>query len=167
MTHSPHPTPEWVRSKIDPQAVPYRALVTGPRDLTEETLVHATLWYAYGLAVAQRRPLTVVHGHCPTGADHHADTWAHRLHHLGHPVTPERHPAQNHPTQDFGPWPGAGPRRNAYMASLGADICYAFMQPCTRPTCRRTDPHDSHGTDNCVRSAQRMGIHVQPIRVQP
>ncbi|MEU1863677.1 SLOG family protein [Streptomyces gardneri] len=48
--------------------------------------------------------ITFVHGHCPDGADSLADAWA-----RANGVTVEPHPAQRHPTQDFGPWPGAGP----------------------------------------------------------
>ncbi|MET9346271.1 SLOG family protein [Streptomyces termitum] len=57
--------------------------------------------------------MTVVHGTCPTGADALADAWA-----RAHGVPVERHPAQRHPTEDFGPWPGADPRRSTFMVGL-------------------------------------------------
>ncbi|MFB6934553.1 hypothetical protein [Streptomyces chartreusis] len=70
----------------------------------------------------------------------------------------EQHPAQRHPTEDFGPWPGAGPRRNAHMVSLGADACLAFIGPCTSPRCRRPGPHPSHGASGCADLAEQAGI---------
>lgn len=149
---------------INTTITPYRVLVTGPRGHKDETLVHSCLWYAYGEATGMGRPLLVVHGHCPTGADRHADIWVARMRLDGHPVEAERHPAQNHPTEDFGPWPGAGPRRNRYMTSLGADVCYAFLTECPRTACTRPRPHDTHGTSDCAGAARAAGITVREIR---
>lgn len=66
--------------------------------------------------------------------------------------TVESHPALRHPTQRFGRWPWAGPRRNEYMCSLGADVLLAFPGPASR------------GTLDCVRRATNYGI---PTRVYP
>ena len=143
----------------------YRALVTGPRDYTDEQTVHHWLWHVLVLARDAGSGLVIVHGHCPTGVDHMADEWGSLMRAAGNPVRVERHPAQRHPTQDFGPWPGAGPRRNEYMASLGAHICLAFLKPCVREGCPRGRAHDTHGTANCVRQARAYGIEVKEIRV--
>jgi hypothetical protein len=137
---------------------PYRILVTGSRDWNGLEIVHAHL----ASAVYQNVPAVIVHGACPTGADAIASWWV-RMHRvIG--LTEEPHPAQNHPTQDFGRWPGAGPRRNRHMVSLGADLCLAFIGPCTRPNCRQPKPHDSHGAAGCADAARAAGIPVREVR---
>lgn len=73
-------------------------------------------WLRYQTAV------TLVHGQCPLGGgdlicEHIALGWGWHV---------ERHPATGHPTEDFGPWPAAGPRRNGHMVRLGADEVCAF-----------------------------------------
>ncbi|MFE0647461.1 SLOG family protein [Streptomyces sp. NPDC059534] len=140
---------------------PYRMLVTGSRDWDDVPGIGAALEEA--LRVAGPRPLLVVHGDCPSGADWHADHYARWLRGKGRKVDVEQHPAQGHPTQDFGPWPGAGPRRNAFMVSLGADLCLAFIGPCTSPRCRRTEPHPSHGASGCADLAEAAGIPTRRI----
>lgn len=142
----------------------YRALVTGPRDYDDVRIVHHWLWYALAEARGEEKRLVVVHGDCPGGADHIADEWGSLMEAAGNHVRVERHPAQGHPTHYFGPWPGAGPRRNEHMASLGADICLAFLRPCVRDGCPRRFAHDTHGTANCVRQARLYGIDVKEIR---
>lgn len=126
---------------------PYRVLITGSRDWTSGT----TIWQALADTVHPipiDQEITFVHGACPTGADQIADEWG-----RGFGATIERHSAK-----DFGPWPAAGPRRNAHMVSLGADICLAFIGPCTSPRCRRADPHPSHGASGCADLAEQAGI---------
>jgi hypothetical protein len=128
---------------------PYRILVTGSRDWTRMDLVHAAL----ATACYQNIPATIVHGACPTGADAQAGWWAREHQVIG--LAEERHRAQ-----DFGPWPAAGPRRNAHMVSLGADICLAFIGPCTKASCKRPHPHGSHGASGCATLAETAGIPV-------
>ncbi|WP_432112820.1 SLOG family protein [Streptomyces sp. S1] len=133
---------------------PFRVLVTGSRDWTNTVTVHAALgYYLLTLWQSERRTITVVHGHCRDGADALADAWA-----RANGVTVERHPVRGHPTQNFGPWPGAGPRRNAFMVGLGADVCVAFLMPCSSSRCRRTDPHPSHGAAGTAKLAEAAGI---------
>lgn len=135
---------------------PYRLLVTGSRDWSDEDLVRHQLTRAW---LTVKGPFVVVHGACPTGADDIASDWvANMLEAEMGDVREEAHPAQSHPTQDFGPWPGAGPRRNAHMVRLGADIALAFIGPCTSPRCRRTNPHPSHGASGCADLAEAAGI---------
>lgn len=137
---------------------PYRILITGSRDWDNHTTITKTLTALAATNAFFGRPIVIVHGACPTGADAIADDWA-RWHTQQSPhITVERHPAQGHPTQDFGPWPAAGPRRNAHMVGLGADIALAFISHCTSPRCRRSDPHPSHGATSCANLAEQAGI---------
>jgi hypothetical protein len=122
----------------------YRVLVTGSRDWADYAAVMAVLD-----AVAAEHPeLVVVHGHCPTGADRYADVWAQMA-----GLRPERHPAD---------WArhgkAAGFRRNAEMVGLGADVCLAFIGPCTSKTCRVPPPHGSHGASHTAGLAEKAGI---------
>lgn len=138
----------------------YRVLLTASRDLTKRGLVEEQLTHCLDTAGALGRKLIVVHGHCPTGGDAFGDAWVDRL--KDHwPVDKERHPAQNHPTQNFGPWPRCGPNRNDYMVGLGADECLAFIGPCTSDRCTRKAPHGSHGATGCANAAARAGINLK------
>jgi hypothetical protein len=49
------------------------------------------------------------------------------------------------------------------MVGLGADVCLAFLGPCTSRHCRRVDPHWSHGTSGCAQLAKAAGIPVRPF----
>jgi hypothetical protein len=132
--------------------VNYRILVTGSRTWDDEP----TLCLHLGMAVQDARTLSdvvIVHGACPHGADRIADIWA-----RNRGMRIERHPAENHPTKDFGPWPYCGPLRNQYMVQLGADVCLAFVAPCANPKCRKPKPHDSHGATHCADLAEKAGI---------
>lgn len=109
---------------------------------------------------AQPSKVVVVHGACSTGADAIASAWV-REQRRPWLVTEERHPAQDHPTRDFGPWPGAGPRRNAYMVGLGGETCLASIGPCTSPRCRRPQRHPSHGASGCADLAEAAAYRRQ------
>jgi hypothetical protein len=132
---------------------PYRVLVTGSRDWTDETTLTKPLTSLLAATVFVGDTFVLVHGACPRGADAMANSWAEYHRDRGAPIEIERHRAE-----DFGPWPAAGPRRNAHMVSLGADACLAFIGPCTSPRCRRTDPHPSHGASSCADMAEAAGI---------
>lgn len=135
---------------------PYRILITGSRTWDDyETLANA-LDDIY-FASRATEDVMLVHGACPHGADAMAARWIRHMS-KGWKVAEERHPAK-----DFGPWPAAGPRRNAHMVSLGADICLAFIDPCTKPGCR-PEPHDSHGTAGTIKLCEAAGILVVPFR---
>lgn len=135
------------------QTVPYRILVTGSRDWTDT----GQIWLRLGDAVgtihrdALHREIVIVHGACPTGADQIADEWGRR-----YGATIEQHEAEDH-----GPWPYCGPIRNQHMVSLGADLCLAFIGPCTSPRCRRPEPHPSHGASGCADLAEQAGIRTR------
>ncbi len=136
---------------------PYRILITGARDWTDDGTVEAALERA--VTEAGSKPVVVVHGGCPSGADALANRWAVNHDYLG--VDVEAYPAD---------WikhgKAAGFRRNAQMVDLGADICLAFIKPCQRlkPACRDQPPHDSHGTAHCANLARRAGILVIEVR---
>jgi hypothetical protein len=116
-------------------------------------------------AISVGSELIVVHGACPTGGDQVADEWAQMQRAQGMPVIWERHPAEDHPTQDFGPWPWCGPKRNRFMARLGADVCIAVIGPCTSPRCKRIDVHGSHGATGCAEEARKAGIPVRKFEM--
>lgn len=135
---------------------PYRVLVTGSRDWTDRRAIGNTLTNAGALAVALDQLLIVVHGACRTGADAIAEEWVAWHRDRGRPFETEPHRAEDH-----GPWPACGPIRNRHMVSLGADACFAFIGPCTKRGCRRTDPHGSHGASGCADMAEAAGITVR------
>lgn len=102
----------------------YRILVTGSRTWTDrDTIRHALtgLWRKHGPNI------TLVHGHCPRGADTIAHQWA--LDNTRNRVTAEPHPAD---WQRFGR--AAGHIRNTRMVRLGADICLALARKASIPT---------------------------------
>jgi hypothetical protein len=112
-----------------------RILVTGSRAWSDRAQVEWALGVAFGLW----RPIVVVHGACPTGADRFAAEWAQRA-----GVEVEAWPAD---------WDrhgrAAGPIRNAQMVAAGARYCLAFVLP------------GSCGTEDCVRRAEAAGIPVR------
>lgn len=111
-----------------------RILVTGSRAWSDR----ARLEWALGAALVFR-PIVIVHGACPTGADAMAAAWARRA-----GVEVEAWPAD---------WSrhgrAAGPRRNQAMVNAGARHCLAFVLPSSR------------GTEDCVRRAEAAGIPVK------
>ena len=83
----------------------FRVLVTGGRDYPDGHAVFSRLATCRQQAERNGLNLTVIHGDCPTGADHWADLWCRR-----EGIDPRRYPA---------PWKlhgrSAGPRRNQRM----------------------------------------------------
>jgi hypothetical protein len=47
------------------------------------------------------------------------------------------------------------------MVKLGAQICLAFIDPCTNLQCTRGGRHGSHGAVHCAHLARRAGIEVR------
>lgn len=137
---------------------PYRILITGSRDWQDRAAVDDILTATAAANAFTETPTVIVHGGCPTGADAMADDWA-RWHAARNPLIEfERHRAET-----FGPWPQCGPIRNRHMVGLGADITLAFIGPCTKPNCRRPQPHGSHGASGCADLAEQAGITVRRI----
>lgn len=129
-----------------------RILVTGSRDWSS----HATVKWALDDAAFGREgePITVVHGGCPQGADEAADVIAWRSGYL----------IEIHPADWRAHGKVAGHLRNQEMVDAGADVCLAFIKPCKKSGCRKPQPHDSHGTADCVKRARAAGIHVREYR---
>jgi hypothetical protein len=123
-----------------------RILVTGSREWSDWGVIESALRWAYLTCISE--PIaytTVVHGHCPTGADACADLIAPMM---GFNV--ERHPAD---WKRYGK--PAGHIRNAEMVDLGADICIAFPLG------------ESPGTRGCMRLAEKAGIRVEVFTPSP
>lgn len=129
-----------------------RLLITGSRYATRKHL--PIIEFAMGLEIQSthlpNNDWTLVHGSCHLGG---ADMIAETIWKLWGLDKIEAHPAQNHPTQDFGSWPGAGPRRNAYMVSLGATRCLAFP----------LQGEHNKGTLGCMALAKAADIPVTEI----
>lgn len=138
-----------------------RVLVTGSRDWIDDCSVEDVLSEVESARRTPGAPFVVVHGACPTGADLYASRWVAEW--RGYPgegreyVTEEPHPA------DWSRGRRAGPERNAYMVSLGADLCLAFIGPCTSPRCNIEGIHDSHGATGCADLAERAGIPTRRL----
>lgn len=115
-----------------------RVLITGSRDWDDEQVIEKAL-QRLGDRLGQ---FTLVHG-TARGVDSMAAA-AHRRLRLG-PV--EGHPAQ---WQEHGK--RAGYVRNAYMVSLGASACLAFIK------------NDSRGANMCADLAEKAGIPTYRVR---
>lgn len=138
--------PEHARAR---GGVSVRVLVTGSRAWCDRAVIaealreHRVPWDA-----------TLVVGDCPTGVDAIVTTLWRRY----AAVEPEVHVAD---------WSaGGGPARNKAMVAAGADLCLAFIGPCTSSRCRRPGRHDSHGASGCAREARRAGIPTFEYRPQ-
>lgn len=130
---------------------PFRVLVTGSRTWTDVLVVRRAIERVY---LSKPRPLVVVHGACPEGADRIADDWV-----CGgdDTVWVERYPADWKRLRKR-----AGFERNSRMVAAGADLCLAFAAPCVKPACRIRKPHPSHGTADCADKALAAGIPIDP-----
>lgn len=138
-----------------------RILVTGSRGWTDREAIYRSLTHAceqyqlnfppdeYGNTMPDPEKITVVHGDCPTGADAIATDWC-----VTNNFVPETHPP------DWSRGRKAGPERNEYMVSLGADLCFAFIGPCTSPRCSKPGNHFSHGATGCADLAESAGIRT-------
>jgi len=125
-----------------------RILVTGSRDWRNRDAVWDALADAAARSSTALHDIIVVHGDCPTGADHDAYLWT-----LATGTTHEPHPADwtTHGRK-------AGPIRNRQMVRLGAEECLAFSRPCTSEKCPIIAVHGSHGTTETIDLAIRARI---------
>lgn len=116
-----------------------RILVTGSRTWIDLKAMHDALADAVTELAGTHSSVVIVHGACPTGADKIAVQWARRngIHHEPHPADWSRHGR------------AAGPRRNAEMVKLGADLCLAFIAD------------GSPGASGCAALAESAGIPVR------
>lgn len=138
-----------------------RVLVTGSRDWQAERRVWEELDMLLVDTAATQEDLVVVHGDCPKGVDRMARNWVERRRdvYAVTRVSQERHPAR---WSEFGK--PAGFRRNAEMVGVGADVCLAFIRPCSKINCHYSEPHGSHGASNTADLAMRAGIKVREFR---
>jgi hypothetical protein len=147
-------------------ADPYRILVTGSRDWTDEEILLGALAHAVVTGLRHHDHVVVVHGACRTGADamtdrtcrvrgvslerHPADWDA--------PCRPECEPGHRRPRQDGTTCcPAAGHYRNQEMADRGAHVCLSFFQPGSA----------NRGTSDCVCRAIAAGITIRPFGAVP
>jgi hypothetical protein len=119
---------------------PMRIIVTGSRHLYPREDAEKIL----ARIVTDRWPedIRIIHGCCPVmrSVDWAFDEAAINL---GLEVE------QIHPEQ-YGPWPGCGPKRNSAMVDLGADLCITYHE----------DIAQSKGTLDCVRKCILAKIPV-------
>lgn len=128
---------------------PLRVLVTGSRDWPFPLIVDAALDSAAHLTEGPKN-MVIVHGACTSGADKVADQWGSR-----NGAAIAAYPAK---WQEYGR--AAGPMRNAKMVNLGADLCLAFISPCSQPSCTKKGKHGSHGATSCADLAEANGIRT-------
>ncbi len=132
-----------------------RILVTGSRIWEDQHTVWAALDETTGWPTwpVGRHGVTVIHGHCPTGADAQADLWTyvrrtdverHRAH-WGGQCQPECPPGHRLQRGHGSYCPTAGFRRNADMVALGADICLAFIRAHSRGATHTADLAEKAG----------------------
>jgi hypothetical protein len=132
-----------------------RVIATGSREYPSKD----TVWEALAWVVVENLTagdtLTVVHG-AAAGADEFAHMWCQLPADDGVIVVEERHPAD---WARFGK--SAGPRRNAEIVALGADLVIAFPLPGPRER--------SRGTWDCIDRAEAAGIpvEVKELEFQP
>lgn len=146
-----------------------RILITGSRNWTDRLLISRTILQEINahcgmLIDAQNNPIrrdtervTIVHGGA-AGADLLAHNWAR---YSTPPIRTEPHPVTRRDWQEFPKM--AGFMRNAAMVDLGADVCLAFIRPCSKPSCTRMEPHGSHGASQCSDLAESKGIRTRRI----
>jgi hypothetical protein len=150
-------------------------LVTGSRTFADVPAVHGALLEAWHDARQDGWPgIEVIEGQA-SGADSIAAAWAaaHHEHGVGHQPTPAR---WEHCAADCPPGPGhrrtahdrtwcptAGHRRNAQMVASQPRLVIAFLMPCTLAGCTKPQPHDTHGTTQCLTLARAAGIPIREV----
>lgn len=156
----------------------YRVLITGSRSWKDLGRVRDRLMDLLPDPVEPGAEYVFVHGKCGKGPDAVVDDWCEEnawwVDNLGAALISEPHPADwDHCAPDCRPGhrqrrrdgstycPGAGLRRDAHMVELGADLCLAFIAPCTLRGCRRRKPHGSHGASYTADLAEKAGIPVR------
>ncbi len=134
----------------------HRVIVTGSRSFPDEMAVwRALASFVNAYCDPGGSTLTVVHGGCPTGADHYASRYCTLPSEDDFDLTviEERHPAD---WDRYGH--AAGPIRNREMVDAGADLVLAFPLPGLRSL--------SRGTWDCISAAEAHGIPVEIVRPQ-
>ncbi|TDD97213.1 SLOG family protein [Actinomadura rubrisoli] len=117
-----------------------KLLVTGSRKWLDSGLVVDALCLFLYSQLNSPGDFVIVHGHCPTGADHIADLWGE-----SHADKVKRYPAQ---WNLYGS--AAGPMRNREMINENPNIDYVLAFPL----------EDSKGTRDCMAYAKEKGLTV-------
>jgi SLOG family YspA-like protein len=134
-----------------------RVIVCGSRNWTDKDTVWRELDVLLagcafpGLALS----FAVVHGDCPTGADHFAELWCNR-----NGIKQERFPAEWRKTGSDKVDYSAGPKRDKKMAEAGANLCLAFWDGRWR---MRRGKLGKPGTLTMVEYALQYGISVRIV----
>ncbi len=128
-----------------------RVLVTGSSTWSDERqIADALLETRQNARQDGADGILVIHGARPHGADALAADWC-----TANDVPAEPHPARESDGKD------AGYIRDQHMVNAGADVCLAFIGPCTSGKCRRPKPHDAHDAHACAELAAKAGIPVR------
>jgi hypothetical protein len=115
-----------------------RVLICGSRDWTNKALIEA--WFDW---LEDKKPVTIVHGDCPTGADRIAARLA-----VQYGYSVEAHP----PERSKYPGNSAYYIRNKAMVDSGVDMVIAFLK------------NNSKGTNMTIDLARAVGI--KPVVVE-
>ncbi|MER7213558.1 SLOG family protein [Streptosporangium sp. NPDC000239] len=156
----------------------YRILITGSRTWRNELAFGEALADAIPDPIKPGTEYVIVHGACSEGADAMAARFCENeawwVDNAGAALIEEPHEADwnlcgpsckpgHRRTRRNGSTycPTAGLRRDAEMVTAGADVCLAFIDPCTQPNCRWPQPHGSHGASYTADLAEKAGIPVR------
>lgn len=130
-------------------------VVTSSRTWQNRNLIYQALGAAIRCSADGR--VKVAHGQARTGGDRFAGVWADKV-----------------PNAINDPWPAdwerygkrAGFIRNEEMADQNPplQVCLAFVNPCIKSDCLRSDEHDSHGTANMIKACEQRDIPVEAFR---
>lgn len=131
-------------------------LVTGSRTWRDP----APIWARLDDLLAEHQPLgrclIIINGMAKSGVDLIAHVWTEEQARL-HPMHVKEWPF---PADWTNLGRKAGVIRNDEMARLGADYCLAWIHPCTSVSCRRAEPHGSHGATDCVARARTYQVPI-------
>lgn len=131
-------------------------IVAGSRNWTARALLFGVLDDVHSDSDKDLGGIEVMfNGDCATGADRMCREWAH---HNG--VQSIFFPAVwSRATRN------AGPVRNSLMVDIAYSLratyivrALVFAQPCNKPTCKRSNPHWTHGTQDCVDKINKRNI---------
>ena len=124
----------------------FRVLVTGSRTWTDADLLCSVLDDILRDHLG-KTVVVIVHGDCPRGADAMARAWVRRQPRIDGRFADVKHEPHRANWDRYGKV--AGPRRNAEMVALGADVCLAFIRDASR------------GATHCADRAAAAGIPVR------
>ena len=129
-----------------------RVLVTGSRTWSDERQLADALFETRQQALRDGADgILVVHAAGSEGAVAQAAAWC----------TANGVPAEAHAADRGGDGADADRVRDQRMVDAGAEVCLAFIGPCTSGKCRRPKPHNAHDGNACAELAKKAGIPVR------